>query len=61
MKFDKTHFYDPKKMMDELLKINLHALISVIIGVESPMHEDLDKKGYLLKEISWGNSRYVDV
>ena len=63
MEFDKTRFYDPKKMMDELHKINLHALISVwpSIGVESPMHDDLDKKGYLLKEISWGNSRYVDV
>ena len=63
MEFDKTRFYDPKKMMDELHKINLHALISVwpSIGVESPMHDDLDKRGFLLKPISWGNSRYVDV
>jgi alpha-D-xyloside xylohydrolase len=63
MEFDKTRFYDPKKMMDELHKINLHALISVwpSIGVESAMHDDLDKRGFLLKPISWGNSRYVDV
>ena len=63
MEFDKTRFYDPKKMMDELHKINLHALISVwpSIGVESAMHDELDKRGFLLKPISWGNSRYVDV
>ena len=63
MEFDRTRFYDPKKMMDELHKINLHALISVwpSIGVESAMHDDLDKRGFLLKPISWGNSRYVDV
>ena len=63
MEFDKTRFPDPKKMMDELHKINLHAIISVwpSIGVESRMHDDLDKKGFLLKPTSWGNSRYIDV
>ena len=63
MEFDKTRFPDPKKMMDELHKNNLHAIISVwpSIGVESRMHEDLDKRGFLLKPICYGNARYVDI
>ena len=62
MEFDKTRFPDPKKMMDELHKNNLHALISVwpSIGIESPMHDDFEKRGFLLKPISYGNARYVD-
>ena len=62
MEFDKTRFPDPKKMMDELHKNHLHALISVwpSIGIESPMHDDFEKRGFLLKPISYGNARYVD-
>lgn len=62
MEFDKTRFPDPKKMMDELHKNHLHALISVwpSIGIESPMHDDFEKRGFLLKPISYGNARYID-
>ena len=63
MEFDKTRFPDPKKMMDELHKMNLHAIISVwpCLGLESPMHDDFYKKKLLLEPIGWGNFRYVDV
>ena len=63
MEFDKTRFPDPKKMMDELHNMNLHAIISVwpCIGLDAPMHDDLYKKGFLLEPIGWGNFRYVDV
>ena len=63
MEFDKTRFPDPKKMMDELHSMNLHAIISVwpCIGLDAPMHDDLYKKGFLLEPIGWGNFRYVDI
>lgn len=63
MEFDKTRFPHPKKMMDELHKMNLHAIISVwpCLGLESPMHDDFYKKKLLLEPIGWGNFRYVDV
>ena len=63
MEFDKTRFPDPKKMMDELHNMNLHAIISVwpCIGLKAPMHDDLYKKGFLLEPIGWGNFRYVDI
>jgi alpha-D-xyloside xylohydrolase len=63
MEFDVTRFPDPKKMMDELHKMNLHAIISVwpCLGLESPMHDDFYKKKLLLEPIGWGNFRYVDV
>ena len=62
MEFDKTRFPDPKKMMDELHKMNLHAIISVwpCIGLKAPMHDDLYKKGFLLEPIGWANFRYID-
>ena len=63
MEFDKTRFPDPKKMMDELHNMNLHAIISVwpCIGLDAPMHDDFHKKGFLLEPIGWGNFRYVDI
>ena len=63
MEFDKTHFPDPKKMMDEVHKMNLHAIISVwpCIGLKAPMHDDFYKKGLLLEPIGWGNFRYIDI
>ena len=62
MEFDKTRFPDPKKMMDELHNMNLHAIISVwpCIGLKAPMHDDLYQKGFLLEPIGWANFRYVD-
>ena len=63
MEFDKTRFPDPKKMMDEVHKMNLHAIISVwpCIGLKAPMHDDFYKKGLLLEPIGWGNFRYIDI
>jgi alpha-D-xyloside xylohydrolase len=48
MEFDVTRFPDPKKMMDELHKMNLHAIISVwpCLGLESPMHDDFYKRNF---------------
>lgn len=63
MEFDKSRFPDPKKMMDEIHKMNLHAIISVwpCIGLKAPMHDDFYKKGFLLEPIGWGNFRYIDI
>ena len=63
MEFDEKRFPNPKAMMDELHKLNLHAIISVwpCIGLNAKMHDDFYKRGFLLEPIGWGNFRYIDV
>lgn len=63
MEFDSTRFPNPKAMCDELHDMNLHVIISVwpCIGLQSPMHDEMYKRGFLFEPIGWGNFRYIDV
>jgi len=63
MEFDSTRFPNPKGMMDQLHRMNLHAIISVwpCVGLKARMHDDMYSKGYMYEPIGWGNFRYVDV
>lgn len=63
MEFDTTRFPNPTAMMDQLHKMNLHAIISVwpCVGLDAPMHDDMYSKGYMYEPIGWGNFRYIDV
>lgn len=62
MEFDRSRFADPKKMMDDLHNMNLHAIISIwpCVAMDTKMHDEMYAKGLLYEPIGWGNFRYID-
>ena len=62
MFFDKTLYPDPKKMCDDLHKMNFHIIISIwpALGPNTAIYADMQKNGYLYKPIGWAGFKYYD-
>ncbi len=62
MFFDKTLFPDPKKMCDQLHKMNYHIIISIwpALGPNTAIYSDMLKRGYLYKPVGWAGFKYYD-
>jgi alpha-D-xyloside xylohydrolase len=63
MEFDKTLFPEPQKMMDELHRMNYHAIISIwpAIGPNTAFYKEMEKyQGFLYPTVGWAGFKYID-
>jgi len=62
MFFDKTLFPRPKEMMDDLHKMNFHAIISIwpALGPNTEIYKDMMKNGFLFNPSGWAGFKYYD-
>jgi alpha-D-xyloside xylohydrolase len=62
MFFDKTLFPEPKKMCDQLHKMNFHIIISIwpALGPKTAVYADMLQHGFLYKPVGWAGFKYYD-
>ncbi len=62
MFFDKTLFPEPKKMCDQLHKMNFHIIISIwpALGPKTAIYADMSRHGFLYKPVGWAGFKYYD-
>jgi len=62
MFFDKTLFPEPKRMCDQLHRMNFHIIISIwpALGPQTAVYADMLQHGFLYKPVGWAGFKYYD-
>jgi len=62
MFFDESKFPRPKEMVDIIHDLNFHIMISIwpALGPNTPIHKDMEQRGYLYDKFGWAGFKYYD-